>query len=144
MSRARIRETAEEDIIALRMELGHLLVRAKLITVEQMNEALKRQAGQGGRFGDHLVALGHMSQEALDAFIYKTPVEPESVEATGIDEQELLALLMKQIYSGRLDSNREFADAIKLPSAIVAKLVRMRPSRSFCMRGACARTIPRP
>ena len=125
MSRARIRETAEEDIIALRMELGHLLVRAKLITVEQMNEALKRQAGQGGRFGDHLVALGHMSQEALDAFIYKTPVEPESVEATGIDEQELLALLMKQIYTGRLESNREFTDAIKLPSAIVAKLVRM-------------------
>jgi len=107
------------------MELGQLLVRAKLISVEQMNEALKRQSGQGGRFGDHVVALGHMSREALDAFIYKTPVEPESVEATGIDEQELLALLMKQIYGGRLESTREFTDAIKLPSAIVAKLVRM-------------------
>ncbi|MGA1982662.1 MAG: hypothetical protein ABSG84_09310 [Acidobacteriaceae bacterium] len=107
------------------MELGQLLVRAKLISVEQMHEALKRQSGQGGRFGDHVVALGHMSREALDAFIYKTPVEPESVEATGIDEQELLALLMKQIYSERLESNREFADAIKLPSAIVVKLVRM-------------------
>jgi len=106
------------------MELGHLLVRAKLITVEQMNDALKRQAGQGGRFGDHLVAAGHLSQEALDAFLHKTPIEPESIEATGIDENELLGLLMKLIYTWRLESNREFADAIKLPSHIVVKLVR--------------------
>ena len=67
----------QEDVIAVRMQLGQLLVRANLITVEQMNDALERQAGQGGRFGDHLVAAGHMSQEALDAFIHKTPVEPE-------------------------------------------------------------------
>jgi hypothetical protein len=107
------------------MELGQLLLRAKLITVEQMEAALKRQAGQGGRFGDHIVALGFMSQEALDAFIYKTPVEPESIDATGIDEVELLNLLIKLIYTGRLESNREFVDAIKLPSAIVVKLVRM-------------------
>jgi len=114
-----------EDIIGLRMELGQLLVRAKLITDEQMYEALKRQSGQGGRFGDHLVALGFMTQEALDAFIYKTPVEPASIDATGIDEIELLNLLIKLIYAERLESNREFVDAIKLPSAIVVKLVRM-------------------
>ena len=107
------------------MELGQLLIRAKLITDEQMESALKRQAGQGGRFGDHIVALGFMSQAALDAFIYKTPVEPESIDATGIDEIELLNLLIKLIYTGRLESNREFVDAIKLPSAIVVKLVRM-------------------
>ena len=49
------------------MTLGDLLVRANLITVEQMNSALKRQSEKGGRFGDHLVAAGDMSQEALDA-----------------------------------------------------------------------------
>ena len=113
------------------MELGHLLVRAKLITVEQMNDALKRQAGQGGRFGDHLVAAGHMSREALDAFIHRTPVEPDSIEATGIDENELVGLLMKLIYTWRLESNREFADAIKLPAGIVAKLVRIATERKL-------------
>ena len=113
------------------MELGHLLVRAKLITVEQMNDALKRQAGQGGRFGDHLVAAGHMSREALDAFIHRTPVEPDSIEATGIDENELVSLLMKLIYTWRLESNREFADAIKLPAGIVAKLVRIATERKL-------------
>src|ERR1035437_2114396 len=121
----------EEDVIALRLELGHLLVRAKLITVEQMNDALKRRAGKGGRFGDHLVAAGHMTQAALDAFIYKTPVEPASIEATGIDESELISLLMKLIYTWRLESTRDFADAIKLPSHIVVKLVRIATERKL-------------
>jgi hypothetical protein len=113
------------------MELGHLLVRAKLITAEQMNDALQRQAGQGGRFGDHLVAAGHMSQGALDAFINKTPVEPESIAATGLDENELISLLMKLIYTWRLESPREFADAIKLPAHIVVKLVRVATERKL-------------
>jgi DNA polymerase III delta prime subunit len=113
------------------MELGQLLVRAKLITVEQMNEALKRQAGQGGRFGDHLVALGHISQGTLDAFIHKTPVEPETIDATGIDENELVSLLMKLIYTWRLESSREFADAIKLPAHVVVKLVRIAIERKL-------------
>jgi DNA polymerase III delta prime subunit len=107
------------------MELGHLLVRAKLVTHEQMNDALQRQAGQGGRFGDHLVAAGHITQAALDAFIYKTPVEPESIEATGLDENELTSLLIKLIYTWRLESVREFSDAIKLAPHLVGKLVRI-------------------
>ncbi len=107
------------------MELGQLLVRAKVITVDQMNDALARQAAKGGRFGEHLVAAGYMTQAALDAFIYKTPVEPESIDATGIDENELTSLLIKLMYTWRLESAREFAEAIKLPSQIVTKLVRI-------------------
>jgi hypothetical protein len=113
------------------MELGTLLIRAKLITVEQMNDALKRQAGNGGRFGDHLVAAGHISQQALDAFIHKTPSDPDSIEATGIDESELISLLMKLIYTWRLESTRDFTDAIKLPSHIVVKLVRIATERKL-------------
>ncbi len=113
------------------MELGHLLVRAKLITVEQMNDALKRQAGAGGRFGDHVVAAGYMTQEALDAFIHKTPTEPASIDATGIDENELIGLLMKLIYTWRLESTKEMTDAIKLPSHIVVKLVRIATERKL-------------
>jgi hypothetical protein len=106
------------------LELGQLLVRAKLITVEQMQHALARQAIEGGRFGAHLVAAGYLTQEALDAFIYKTPVEPENLQATGVDENELVSLLIKLIYTWRLESAREFADAIKLPSQLITKLVR--------------------
>jgi hypothetical protein len=119
------------------LEIGHLLVRAKLITVEQMNDALARQAAHGGRFGDNLVAAGHMSQEALNAFLHNVPIEPESIEAAGIDETELLSLLIKLIYTSRLESSREFADAIKLPSSIVTKLVRIATERKLIYaRGA--------
>jgi DNA polymerase III delta prime subunit len=107
------------------MQLGTLLVRAKLITVEQMNAALARQAVEGGHFGDQLVAAGDLTQAALDAFLHKTPSEPDSVESTGIDESELVSLLMKLIYTWRLESAREFADAIKLPSHIILKLIRI-------------------
>jgi len=96
-----------------------------------MNDALKRQAGHGGRFGDHVVAAGYMTQEALDAFIYKTPVEPKSIEGTGIDENELIGLLMKLIYTWRLESTKEMTDAIKLPSHIVVKLVRIATERKL-------------
>jgi len=120
-----------EAVIAVRLELGHLLVRAKLITTEQMNEALTRQSALGGRFGEHVVALGFMTESALNAFIHKTPVEPPTIEATGIDESELLSLLMKLIYTWRLQSNREFADAIKLPSHLLVKLVRLATERKL-------------
>jgi len=115
----------------LRMELGHLLIRAKLITDEQMNDVLELQARLGGRFGEHLVAAGHISQEALDAFLHKTPVEPESLHGTGIDETELLSLFIKQIYSWRLESSREFGDAIKLPAGLVAQLIRLATDRKL-------------
>jgi hypothetical protein len=113
------------------MELGQLLIRAKLITVEQMNDVLKRQADKGGRFGEHLVAAGYLSQQTLDGFINKTPVEPETIEATGIDENELLSLLMKLIYTWRLETSWAFANAIKLPSHVIVKLVRIATDRKL-------------
>jgi DNA polymerase III delta prime subunit len=107
------------------MQLGPLLVRAKLITVEQMTAALARQAVEGGHFGDQLVAAGDLTRDQLEAFLHKTPTEPDSIEATGIDESELVGLMMKLIYTWRLESAREFADAIKLPSHVILKLIRI-------------------
>ena len=113
------------------MTLGDLLVRANLITVDQMNSALKRQAEKGGRFGDHLVAEGYMSQAALDSFIHRTPAEPDNIRAIGIDQNELVSLLMKLIYTMRLESGRQFTDAIKLPYHIVVELVKIATERKL-------------
>jgi hypothetical protein len=49
--------------------------------------------------------------------------------ATGIDEIELLGLLMKLIYTGHRGNCRQFLDAIKLPYHIVAELVAMAVER---------------
>jgi hypothetical protein len=107
------------------------LVRAKLATDEQIAEALKRQALHGGRIGDHLVTMGVISPSRLEAFLNRMPVEPQDIAATGIDEIQLLNLLLKSIYSGRLESVRQYVAAIKLPYHIVLELTRMAVDRQL-------------
>ncbi|MGA2887819.1 MAG: hypothetical protein ABSE51_07190 [Terracidiphilus sp.] len=107
----------------MRMRLGDLLIRANLVTFENVAEALTRQAGNGGRLGDNLVALGAIGQHTLDNFLKRIPVEPANIAATGIEEIELLGLLMKLIYTAHLETCRQFVDAIKLPYPLVAELV---------------------
>jgi DNA polymerase III delta prime subunit len=109
----------------VRMELGNLLVSAKLITPDQLTDALHRQTGRSGRLGDHLVEAGYITRQALEAFLSKFPVEPQTIAAIGIDDTDLLDLLIKQIHNFRLRSVTEFADAIKLPNHIITELVRI-------------------
>jgi DNA polymerase III delta prime subunit len=113
------------------MRLGNLLTRAKLVTAEQVRDALEIQSVHGGRLGDHLVTSGAITREALDAFIHRTPREPGNVRATGIHENDLLALMLKQIYTGRLDSVRQFAESMKLPNHIIVELVRIATERKL-------------
>ena len=119
------------------MRLGNLLIRARLVTAEQVQDALDLQSTQGGRLGDHLVASGALTREALEAFLRRTPREPGNVRATGIHENDLLGLMMKQIYTGRLESGRQFADALKLPYHVVVELIRVATDRKMLYsRGA--------
>jgi hypothetical protein len=113
------------------MQLGDLLIRAKLVTLEQLEKALEMQADRGGRLGDHLVATGAIKREALDAFLHRMPAEPANIRATGIDDTELLGLLMKLIYTGRLESVRQYVEAIKLPYHVVLDLVQMAVDRQL-------------
>ena len=117
--------------MGVRLRLGDLLIRSKLVTEEDVAKALRHLAEHGGRLGDGLVAIGAIEQRVLDAFIHRIPAEPADIAATGIDENDLLSLLMKLIYSDRLESNRQFVDAIKLPYPIVLDLVRMAVDRQL-------------
>jgi len=85
----------------------------------------------GGRLGDSLVAAGVIDPVVLDGFIHRIPKEPKDIAATGIEESELLALLMKVIYSFGLSSIPQYADAIKLPMQIVIDLTRMALERQL-------------
>ena len=86
------------------------------------------------------MAIGAIEQRALDGFLKRIPAEPANIAATGIDEVDLLSLLMKLIYAGRLETCREFMDAIKLPYHIVVDLVQMAVDRQLLrtlgMRGS--------
>jgi len=113
------------------MRFGDLLVRDKLVTEAQIAEALKRQSQHGGRLGEHLIAIGAITGARLDAFLHRMPMEPQDLASTGIDESELLALLMKLIYTRRLKNLREYVDAIKLPHHVVVELVRLAVDRKY-------------
>jgi len=108
-----------------------LLIRAKLVTEQDVAKALARLSLVGGRLGENLVAIGAITNQQLDNFVHRTPREPENIAVTGLDEIDLLGLLLKLIYIGRLQTVRQFADAIKLPYNIVLELVRMAVDRLY-------------
>lgn len=120
-----------EDTIATRLRMGDLLVRAKLVTEEDVTKALERLTEKGGRLGDNLVALGAITRERLDSFLHRIPREPADIKAIGIDEVDLMGLLLKLIYRDRLETTRQFVDAIKLPYHIVLELVQMAVNRQL-------------
>jgi hypothetical protein len=111
--------------------LGELLIRAKLVTEKDVTAALDRTKEQGGRLGENLVAIGAIRQDVLDGFIHRIPDEPRDIAATGVDDTDLLALLMKLIYACRLEKVGQCADAIKLPQSIVMDLVSMAIERQL-------------
>ena len=113
------------------MRLGDLLIRAKRVTEDDVARALARRNEHGGRLGDNLVAIGAIDQPTLDSYLHRIPSEPEDIRATGVEDTELVGLLMKLIYSARLQSVRQFMDAIKLPYHIVSELVRMAVDRQL-------------
>jgi hypothetical protein len=115
----------------VRLRLGDLLLKAKLVTAEQLAAALELQTARGGRLGDHLVSTGALTQAGLDAFLHRMPAEPADLAATRIEVNDLLGLLMKVIFDGRLETVRQFVEAIKLPSHIVLELVRVGVDRKL-------------
>ena len=120
-----------EGAIATRLRLGDLLVRAKLVTEDDVAKALERLTTSGGRLGDNLVALGAITQERLDSFLHRIPTEPTDIKSIGIDEVDMMGLLLKLIYRDRLETTRQFIDAIKLPYHIVLDLVQMAVGRQL-------------
>jgi hypothetical protein len=113
------------------LRLGDLLVSAKLVTDDDIAKALARMTDHGGRLGDNLVAIGAITQEKLNAFLHRIPTEPADIRATGVDEVDLMGLLLKLIYRDRLETTRQFIDAIKLPYHIVLDLIRMAVERQL-------------
>ncbi len=111
--------------------MGELLVRARLVTEKDLAAALELQRVQGGRIGENLVALGAIDADSLNGFLSRSLDGPKDIRATGIDEADLLALLMKLIYCNRLEKVGQCADAIKLPQPIVMDLARIAVERQL-------------
>lgn len=118
-------KTGGEGVIASQVRLGDLLIRARLIIEEDVQQALARQSERGGRLGENLVAIGAISQKDMNAFVHKIPAGPPDLASTGLETSDLISLLMKLIYTERLETVRQFKNAIKLPYHLVLELVRL-------------------
>lgn len=107
------------------MRLGDLLIRAKLISEKDRARAVEIMKTQSVRLGETLVKLGVIDQETIEAFLHRIPTEPPDLASTKIDENDLMTLLIKLIYIGRLTTVRQYIEAVKLPLPIVMDLTSM-------------------
>ena len=78
-------------------QLGKRLIDEGIITEQQLVMALERQKLQGGRVGHNLVALGCISEHALEEFFKRHPPAPATIEETGVGSNLLADLVMKHI-----------------------------------------------
>ncbi|MDI6728317.1 MAG: type IV-A pilus assembly ATPase PilB [Thermodesulfovibrionales bacterium] len=73
--------------------LGQLLLKAKLITEEQLNEALRLQRLEGKRLGSVLLKLGYINEESLITFLSRQYNAP----AINLSDHKIDTVLLKLI-----------------------------------------------
>lgn len=73
--------------------LGQLLLKAKLITEEQLNEALRLQRLEGKRLGSVLLKLGYINEESLITFLSRQYNAP----AINLSDHKIDTTLLKLI-----------------------------------------------
>jgi energy-coupling factor transporter ATP-binding protein EcfA2 len=105
------------------MRLGEILVARSLLSVGDINAALRRQLTEGGRLGENLIALGLLEPEQLASVIHSTPAIPNSLAETGIVQRNLLNLMLKFMYLECVETISDIADRIKLPHRLVQLLI---------------------
>ena len=105
------------------MHLGELLIARGLVSLDELDEALRLQAVKHGSLGEHLIALGHLTAEQLSTAVNNAPVAPATVAETGIASRNLLNLLLKLMYAEPLGTVRELAHRIKLSARIIQAII---------------------
>jgi len=77
--------------------IGNLLVKEKMINVEQLEEALKRQSENGGNIGANLIDLGYVKEKDLTAVLAKQlGVKSVELDLAEIDE-DIVNLLPAEV-----------------------------------------------
>ncbi|MEK7774231.1 MAG: ATPase, T2SS/T4P/T4SS family, partial [Deltaproteobacteria bacterium] len=77
--------------------IGELLVREKLITQEQLKNALEEQKKSGGRLGHNLTRLGYVTEEELTAFLSRQYGIPTINLSTHEIDVEVLKLIPEDV-----------------------------------------------
>jgi hypothetical protein len=121
------------------MQLGDILVGRGLVSAADVEAALARQLTEGGRLGDNLIAMGHITAERLAEVMNTAPAVPASLEETGITPRSLLNLMLKFMLVEGCETVLDLADRLKLPRRASSSC-----STKPCTRSWCRRSVPPP
>ncbi len=105
------------------MALGEELVKAGYIRPEDVLRALEYQRASGQPMGECLMAIGAITSDGLDSFFNYSVPPIVRIEDTGLNRFFVLDLMLKIMFSYGHETKRAVANEIKLPLAVVDKLM---------------------
>ncbi|MFZ4381582.1 MAG: hypothetical protein ACOYO0_06420 [Sandarakinorhabdus sp.] len=105
------------------MRIGELLVAAGVVSEADIARAIDRQREDGGRLGPNLVAVGAISAEELAHFCDGVPVEPATIEDTGLPENFLIDLMLKFLFIGPAETVADLSAVLRLSPRLVSDLL---------------------
>ena len=106
------------------MRINELLLAKKLVSLNDVEKAIKRQRSDGGPLIDSLLSLELISIRDLDAALQEAPAAPGSPSETGLSGNFLINLLTKTIFAYRTETVGDLQQILRLPTPIVAELVK--------------------
>ena len=113
------------------MQLGGLLVAYGLVTTQDVERAIERQAREGGRIGENLIALGVLTKEQLDSVLYKAPATPRTIPDTGLGINSLLRLMAKSMAVDGHETPTDLMSRLRLPYGVMNSLIKAAVDRKM-------------
>ena len=105
------------------MNLAQRLLRADILSAEQLAPALYRQKKYRGFLAKHLLDLNLVDPGVLAQFVQAYPSVPQSIEETGLPRNLLLQLLLKHSFYHDSITVREMAHEMKIPKHMVQEFI---------------------
>jgi hypothetical protein len=105
--------------------LGEKMLEQQVVTRQQLREALGRQRLHGGRLGQNLIALGHLTEDQLGAFFHRTPRAPESLKDTGLTLEFIADLSIKHILHLGEFRLADLGICLGLPATILDEVIEL-------------------
>jgi len=113
------------------MNLAARLLKAQVLTPEQLAPALYRQKKYRGFLARYLLELRLVPPEVLTPFVSPYPLEPQTLEETGLPPGFLTQLALKHYFYRDSMSTRDLSRDLKLPEALTEVLVEHLKEQKF-------------
>ncbi len=104
------------------MNLAQRLLKAGVLTSEELAPALYRQKRLRGFLAKHLLDLNIIAPDQLSQYVYPYPPMPESFEELGLPKNLLAQLILKHCFYHDAITAREMSKELKVHTQLVEAL----------------------